>query len=75
MAGPDIISRGFVYMRESEKLIDEAREEVKRILRECEAEGITEWNLIKGNVKDGLTQMLYRRTKRRPMIMPIIMEV
>jgi ribonuclease J len=75
VAGPDIISRGFVYMRESEKLIDEAREEVKRILRECEAEGITEWNLIKGNVKDGLTQMLYRRTKRRPMIMPIIMEV
>jgi ribonuclease J len=75
VAGPDIISRGFVYMRESEKLIDEAREEVKRILRECEAEGITEWNLIKGNVRDGLTQMLYRRTKRRPMIMPIIMEV
>jgi len=75
VAGPDIISRGFVYMRESEKLIDEAREEVKRILKECEAEGITEWNLIKGNVKDGLTQMLYQRTKRRPMIMPIIMEV
>ena len=75
VAEPDIIYRGFVYMRESEKLIDEAREEVKRILRECEAEGFTEWNLIKGNVKDGLTQMLYRRTKRRPMIMPIIMEV
>ena len=75
VAGPDIISRGFVYMRESEKLIDEAREEVKRILMQCEAEGITEWNLIKGNVKDGLTQMLYQRTKRRPMIMPIIMEV
>ncbi|NLY51902.1 MAG: ribonuclease J [Firmicutes bacterium] len=75
VAGPDIISRGFVYMRESEKLIEEAREEVKQILKQCEAEGITEWNLIKGNVKDGLTQMLYQRTKRRPMIMPIIMEV
>jgi len=75
VAGPDIISRGFVYMRESEKLIEEAREEVKRILQECEAEGISEWNLIKGNVKDGLTQMLYQKTKRRPMIMPIIMEV
>jgi len=75
IAGPDIISRGFVYMRESEKLIDEARDEVKRILKICEAENVTEWGVLKGSVKDGLTQLLYQKTKRRPMIMPIIMEV
>jgi ribonuclease J len=75
VAGPDIISRGFVYMRESETLIEEAREEVKRILRECEAQHVTEWGVLKGSVKDGLTQLLYQKTKRRPMIMPIIMEV
>ncbi len=75
VAGPDIISRGFVYMRESEKLIDEAREVTKRILRECEAQNVTEWGVLKGSVKDGLTQLLYQKTKRRPMIMPIIMEV
>ena len=62
-------------MRESEKLIDEARDEVKRILKICEAENVTEWGVQKGSVKDGLTQLLYQKTKRRPMIMPIIMEV
>lgn len=75
IAGPDIISRGFVYMRESEGLIEEAREEAKRILAECESQHVTEWGVLKSSVKDGLTQLLYHRTKRRPMIMPIIMEV
>lgn len=75
VAGPDIISRGFVYVRESEKLIDEAREEVRRALRECEEENVTEWGIIKSNVKNSLSQLLYEKTKRRPMIMPIIMEV
>ena len=75
IAGPDIISRGFVYMRESEKLIDEAREAVKKVLQLCEAENVTEWGVLKGSVKESLTQLLYQKTKRRPMIMPIIMEV
>ena len=75
IAGPDIISRGFVYMRESEKLIDEARDAVRKVLQLCEAENVREWGVLKGSVKDSLTQLLYQKTKRRPMIMPIIMEV
>ncbi|WP_044038846.1 ribonuclease J [Clostridium bornimense] len=75
VAGPDIISRGFVYVRESEDLMDEAREIVKEALRYCEEEHLTEWSTIKGNIKDSLRDFLYERTKRKPMILPIIMEV
>jgi ribonuclease J len=75
IAGPDIISRGFVYVRESEDLIDEAREIVKKALRECEEKHITEWAAIKSNIKDVLRMFLYEKTKRKPMILPIIMEV
>lgn len=75
MAGPDIISRGFVYVRESEDLIEEAREIVKKALRECEEKHITEWAAIKSNIKDVLRMFLYEKTKRKPMILPIIMEV
>lgn len=75
MAGPDIISRGFVYVRESEDLIDEAREIVKNALAECEEKHITEWSTIKSNIKDVLRTFLYEKTKRKPMILPIIMEV
>jgi ribonuclease J len=75
IAGPDIISRGFVYVRESEDLIDEAREIVKKALRECEEKHITEWATIKSNIKDVLRMFLYEKTKRKPMILPIIMEV
>ncbi|ERK30232.1 ribonuclease J [Clostridium intestinale] len=75
IAGPDIISRGFVYVRESEKLMDEAREIVKKVLRNCEEKKITDWATMKTNMKDELRNFLYEKTKRRPMILPIIMEI
>lgn len=75
VAGPDIISRGFVYVRESEDLMEEARIIVRDALRECEERSVTEWATIKSRVKDVLRMFLYERTKRKPMILPIIMEV
>lgn len=75
IAGPDIISRGFVYVRESEKLIENIRELVKEVLVECEEEGIMDWSTLKSNIKDTLRSFLYEKTKRRPMILPIIMEI
>lgn len=75
ISGPDIVSRGFVYVRESEALMDEAREKVKQALDKCELNNITEWATIKANVRDALGKYLYERTRRRPMILPIIMEV
>jgi len=74
-AGPDIISRGFVYVKESEDLLDEAREIVKNALSECEENQITEWFSIKSKIKDVLRVFLYEKTKRKPMILPIIMEI
>lgn len=75
VAGPDIVSRGFVYVRESEQLMDDAKDKVKQALEKCEQNGITEWSTIKSNVRDTLGKYLYERTRRRPMILPIIMEV
>ena len=75
VAGPDIISRGFVYVRESEGLMDEARDIVRNILIECEEKNITDWSTLKSNVRDGLKSYLYEKTKRKPMILPIIMEI
>ncbi|MBV4418687.1 ribonuclease J [Clostridium tyrobutyricum] len=75
IAGPDIISRGFVYVRESEDLMEEAKELVRGVLKECEEKHITEWANIKSNVKEVLRSFLYERTKRKPMILPIIMEI
>ena len=75
VAGPDIISRGFVYVRESEGLIDEAREIVRNTLLECEEKNITDWATLKSNVRDELRTYLYEKTKRKPMILPIIMEI
>ncbi|HCX64286.1 MAG TPA: ribonuclease J [Eubacteriaceae bacterium] len=75
VAGPDVISRGFVYVRESEALISEARNAVKTALQKCEEKNITDWNKIKGAIRDALDQLLYQKTKRRPMILPILMEV
>lgn len=74
-AGPDIISRGFVYVRESEQLIDEARNVVKEALASCEGKSIREWTFIKTKIKDVLKEFLWQKTKRSPMILPIIMEV
>lgn len=75
IAGPDIISRGFVYVRESEDLMERARIIVKDALRECEEKHITEWATIKSNIKEVLRLFLYEKTKRKPMILPIIMEI
>ena len=75
VAGPDIVSRGFVYVRESEELMDEAKERVCAALERCEENSITEWAAIKSNVRDALGRYLFEKTRRRPMILPIIMEV
>jgi ribonuclease J len=75
LAGPDIVSRGFVYMKESEDLIDEARDVVRESLDDCIGRNITDWNKIKNNVRDNLSEFLWKRTRRSPMILPIIMEV
>lgn len=75
VAGPDIVSRGFVYVRESEELLEDAKEKVKCALEKCQEKKITEWSTIKSNLRDTLSKFLYEKTKRRPMILPIIMEV
>jgi ribonuclease J len=75
VAGPDIISRGFVYVRESEELMEQSKEKVKQALKKCQDENITEWSTIKSQVRDTLGRFLYEQTRRRPMILPIIMEV
>ncbi len=74
LAGPDIVSRGFVYVRESEDLMDHAREVVEQALDNCLERGITDWSKIKSAVKDALSDYVWKRTKRSPMILPIIME-
>lgn len=74
LAGPDIVSRGFVYVRESEDLMDHAREVVENALDSCLDRNITDWGKIKTVVKDALSDYLWKRTKRNPMILPIIME-
>jgi ribonuclease J len=74
VSGPDIISRGFVYVRESEGLMDEAREIVKSVLKTCEEKQITDWATLKSKMRDQLREYLYEKTKRKPMILPIIME-
>ena len=74
LAGPDIVSRGFVYVRESEDLMDHAREVVEQALDSCVDRHITDWGKIKLAVKDAVGDYLWKRTKRRPMILPIIME-
>lgn len=75
MAGPDIVSRGFVYVRESETLIEDARQVVRESLDYCMNKNITDWGKIKGQIKDSLGEFLWKRTKRNPMILPIITEV
>ena len=74
VAGPDIVSRGFVYVRESEALMDEARERVEQALERCQDNKVTDWATIKSNVRDALGRYLFEKTRRRPMILPIIME-
>ena len=75
VSGPDIVSRGFVYVREAEDLMEEAREKVLSALDRCENNGVTEWSMIKSAIRDSLGRFLYEKTRRRPMILPIIMEI
>ena len=75
VAGPDIISRGFVYVREAESIMDDVKSVVKNEIRKCEERGIRDWATIKSMVKDNLRDYIFMKTKRNPMIIPIIMEV
>lgn len=75
ISGPDVISRGFVYVRESENLMDEVKMVVKDIITTCEENGTTDWATIKGNLREDLKEYIFRKTKRNPMILPIIMDV
>lgn len=75
VAGPDIISRGFIYMKESEMLIEEIKVVLRKQLQEYESNGVKDWNTIKTGVKEVLKEFLFEKTKRKPMILPIVMEV
>lgn len=75
LSGPDIVSRGFVYVRESENLMEEARIVVNDALDRCLSRNMTDWGKIKNEIKDSLSDYLWKKMKRNPMILPIIMEV
>lgn len=74
-SGPDLVSRGFVYVKESDALMDEARDLMDRVMEGCVSRGCTDWGRIKTAIKDNLGDFIWKKTKRRPMILPIIMEV
>ncbi len=75
LAGPDIISRGFVYMKESQELINTAKNKLTAVLKECQENNITDWSTLKSKIKNPLRDFIYNKTRRNPMIMPIIMEI
>ena len=75
ISGPDVVSRGFVYVRESENLMDEVKQVISEEVRKCEENSIRDWSTIKSNIKDTLRDYIFKKTKRNPMILPIIMEV
>lgn len=75
VSGPDVVSRGFVYVRESEDLMYESRGVVMEALEKCQKKKITDWSKMKSEIRDSLGDFLWRKTKRSPMILPIIMEV
>ena len=75
VSGPDIVSRGFVYVRESEPLMETAKNKVVKVLESCSEEGISEWGIMKTKIKEDLSKFFYEQTKRSPMILPIIMEI
>ncbi len=75
VAGPDIVSRGFVYVKESDQLMEEARQVVDEALQDLVDRGVTDWGKLKVATKDALSEYVWKKTKRRPMILPIIMEV
>ncbi len=75
VAGPDVVTRGFVYVRESESMLEEAKEKVRQTMVRCRENRITEWAVLKSQVRDALSKHLYEKTRRRPMILPIIQEI
>ena len=75
LAGPDIVSRGFVYVRESEGLMEEARQILYEALDKCLQSRYVDWSRIKLVIRDTLNDFIWKKTKRRPMILPIIMDV
>ncbi|MGE4273629.1 MAG: ribonuclease J [Desulfitobacterium sp.] len=75
VAGPDIVTRGFVYVRESELMLDEAKEKVRQTMSRLRDNHVTEWAILKGQVRETLSKHFYEKTRRRPMILPIIQEV
>ena len=75
LAGPDIVSRGFVYVRESESLMEGARDVARDAVEECLERNITDWARIKTKIKYELSNYIWKKTKRNPMILPIITEV
>ena len=75
VAGPDVITRGFIYVKENENIMEEIKNEVRQEVRECEYRGITDWTTIKNIVRDNLRYYIFEKTKRNPMIIPIVMEV
>ncbi|WP_434511663.1 ribonuclease J [Desulfitobacterium sp. AusDCA] len=75
VAGPDVVTRGFVYVRESETMLDEAKEKVRQTMARLRESHVTEWAVLKGQVRDTLSKHFYEKTRRRPMILPIIQEI
>ena len=75
LAGPDILSRGFVYVRESEEIMEAARDVLKKALEGCLSGGMRDWNSIKSSMRDALSDYIYMKTKRSPMILPVIEEI
>ena len=75
LAGPDIISRGFVYVRESERLLEEVKQTALAILEDCAENNVHEWGIIKNRIKDDVSKLIGQRTRRAPMILPILQEV
>ena len=75
VSGPDIITRGFVYVKESEGLMEELRKVAVKALEECRMDTMNDWASIKSEIKNAISGFLYKKTKRNPMILPVIMEV
>jgi ribonuclease J len=75
VSGPDVISRGFVYVKESENLMEDVKSFIKEEMLIMEERHITDWSSIKSTLKDDVRDFIFQRTKRNPMILPILMEV
>ncbi|HUS88693.1 MAG TPA: ribonuclease J [Desulfosporosinus sp.] len=75
VSGPDVVTRGFVYVRESESMLDEAKQKVRQTMARCRENRVTEWAMLKSQIRDALSKQFYEKTRRRPMILPIIQEV